>query len=1129
MLLTIGMLHINMHAQHTDLSRWNIANLEQNFYAPPAEFRAGSWFFWLSGNISEYGINNSLDALLETGLSKAQMIQVGSFGRTPQGPITVLSDEWYTLLDFYFNNAAKKDIDLVFFPVPSGWSMMGDSTVRPAESTKRLSYSETVVSGKDNGRIKLPAPFSLLDVYQDIAVVAFPEPGNVNFPIPEVVYKESDTDWSPLLDGNWKTGMVLPDINTTMELVYPDPVQVNSLRFWMKTWRERPRAVRVESQDETGKWEQIGMMDTYWSKGPEDVPLVIRLKSTLAKRFRVSFLNGKGTEVNGLELTGHTLVDLFSPKAGYTMRREHGTGADLFRFSASEWTKAENNLGIDPQSIIDLSDNLHPDGSLEWDVPEGTWRILRLGWTTIGHLLEPTPQGVKYYIVDPTSPGAFENYWQGYPSRILGKHSRQHNGAVIAVLTESWEAGNLNWTRDFAKEFKERRGYDLSSYWPILAGAYVVGDVLESDRFLRDFRLTLAEMISENYYGEAARLASGDGTEYWGENTGRQQFLYHPTEYMRHCDVPVGEFWVNDGLPRPDCRSGASMAHFYGRSVVAAESFTSMGAGKLDRMPFDYKRLGDEAFIEGINHFQMHLNTQVPYKGPLPGLVPGHIGSLTVTGNSWWGKPARGWTDYLARCQYMLRQGRNVADILYFSGEDFPAELPGRGSWDPAKEHILKGSMPVEGMPTPPVMNPEIPRGVEFDVCGPEELLNHLSVDADGRLISSGGAIYRFLMLRDWETMGPEIAEKIEELVISGATVIGPPPLRVPGLSDLNEGEEKLAAIRTRLWGTDSTEDLVDRSTGKGRVIWNKSLEDIFVSIDLPFDFSVAGEKDVRYRHRKGEDFDMYFVSNQEEDPFDGELTFRVSGRQPELWDPISGKIHKVQQWQESGALTDVKVSLGPYGSAFVVFREEGKPGSENEILYKKTKEIFPSGDWVVSFPENSGAPEQIILKELKELNTHNEPGVKYFSGTAIYKNSFFIKSKKIASRTHFLDLGVVHGIAEVTVNGRTLANLWCPPYRLKIEAGILKKGKNTIKIALTNSWRNRMIGDEQYPRDFNIVERGQEEYIDIWPDWYVNGTPRPVKERVSFCTTLFYKKDDPLHPSGLIGPVRIEVNGKNK
>ena len=1118
-----------MHAQSLDLSRWEVANAEKHFYTPPDEFRAGSWFFWVSGNISEYGINSGFDALLETGLSSALMIQVGGFGRTPQGPVTVLSDEWYDLLDFYFTNAAQKDIDLVFFPSPSGWSMMGDSTVKPEESTKRICYSETVISDKNTGKVSLPVPVSMLDVYEDIAVVAFPEPDGATLPMPEVVYKDSDTDWGLLLDRDWNTGLVLPENNTTLELVYPDMVQVNALRFWMKTWRERPRAVRIESLDEHGKWEQIGMIDTYWCKGPEDVPLAIRLKSTQAKRFRVTFLNGKGSEVNGLELTTYPLVDLFSPKAGYTMRKEHGQGADLFRFSTEEWASAENNKGINPQSIIDLTDRLKPNGSLDWNAPAGTWRILRLGWTTGGHLLGPTPPGIRYYIVDPTSKGAIENYWQGYPSRVLNKHSKQNSGAVTAVLTESWEAGNLNWAPDFVKEFKKRRGYDISRYWPVLAGGYVVGDVLESDRFLRDFRLTLAEMISENYYGEAARLASGSGIEYWGENTGRQQFLYHPTEFMRHCDVPVGEFWVNDGLPRPDCRSGASMAHFYGRSMVAAESFTSMEREKFDRLPCDFKKLGDEAFLEGINHFHMHLNTQIPYKGPLPGLVPGHIGSLTVTGNSWWGNPARGWTDYLARCQYLLRQGRNVADILYFAGEDFPAELPGRGPWDPAKEHILKGSKLVEGMPLPPIMNPEIPRGVEFDVCGPTELLSHLSVDAKGTLISSGGASYRFLMLRDWETMAPEIAGKIEELVMSGATVIGPPPLRVPGLSDLEESEDNLAAIRARLWGTDNPEAVVDLCTGKGRVIWNKSIEEIFASVNLPYDFKSPGEKDVRFRHRSGQDFDIYFVSNQQEDPFTGELGFRVNGMQPELWDPISGSVRKLQHWEESDGMTDVRVSLGPYGSAFIVFREKGKPTSVHETTYNKSEEILISRSWEVNFPENLGAPDRIELMELIALNTHDDPGVKYFSGTATYKNSFNIKSKKISTGTQVLDLGIVHGIAEVIINGKTLANLWCPPYRLEIEPGILKKGSNTIEIAVTNSWRNRMIGDEQFPRDFETVERGQEEYITEWPDWYVNGTLRPVQERVSFCTTLFYKKNDPLHPSGLIGPVRIEVNGKNE
>jgi hypothetical protein len=644
----------------------------------------------------------------------------------------------------------------------------------------------------------------------------------------------------------------------------------------------------------------------------------------------------------------------------------------------------------------------------------------------------------------------------------------------------------------------------LTTYWPVLVGGYLVGDALESERFLRDFRLTLAELISENYYGETARVTQGAGIAFWSEAIGRQQFLYHPTEYTRHADVPMGEFWVNDDFARADCRAASSVAHFYGRPMVAGESFTSMNEkATYDFVPADYKRLGDEALAEGINHFHLHMNALNPYRGPGPGMNARWIGQEFNAGNTWWGAPARGWTDYLARCQYLLRQGRNVADLLYFAGEDFPAELPDR------KE-----------------IKPGVPLGCEYDACGPTELLQHVRVEADGSLVSPGGARYRLLVLRDWSTMTPAIARRIEELVEAGATIVGPPPRRAAGLTDLATSEKAIRQVRDRLWGTaGAAEAGVDRRVGRGRVIHQRTYEEIFASLGQPFDFMPSPGRKFRYRHRTGEGFDLYFVSNQEAAPYAGTLGFRVTGRQPEIWDPISGRTREAVRWTEAGGLSQVRVDLGPYGSTFVVFRRPGQPAGDatKDSPSTAAPPIAWAGSWHVRFPAGCGAPESIVLPQLISLHTHGDPGVKHFSGTASYQTTFTVPAGHPAlGRGWQLELGTVHGIAEVTLNGQALGNRWCPPYRLELDRGAVRPGENTLAIAVTGTWRNRMIGDEEHPRDFKVAERPVYDCVAEWPEWYVQGRPRPVPERIGFSTTQFYQRGDPLQPSGLIGPVKL-------
>jgi hypothetical protein len=173
------------------------------------------------------------------------------------------------------------------------------------------------------------------------------------------------------------------------------------------------------------------------------------------------------------------------------------------------------------------------------------------------------------------------------------------------------------------------------------------------------------------------------------------------------------------------------------------------------------------------------------------------------------------------------------------------------------------------------------------------------------------------------------------------------------------------------------------------------------------------------------------------------------------------------------------------------------------------------AGPWRVEFPPDRGAPATIELAHLESWTALADPGVKYFSGAAIYRS---VVELTVKPRLMSLDLGDVQVMAEVWVNGRNLGVLWKPPFLLDI-AGALKQGRNALEVRVTNLWPNRLIGDEQFPDDVTWMDHGL--YPAAWPDW-LTGSSKRTSRRITFSTRRIFHKGDPLTPSGLLGPVRL-------
>jgi hypothetical protein len=555
----------------------------------------------------------------------------------------------------------------------------------------------------------------------------------------------------------------------------------------------------------------------------------------------------------------------------------------------------------------------------------------------------------------------------------------------------------------------------------------------------------------------------------------------------------MGEMWNNtepgQGV-RVDNKVASSIAHTTGKAIVATEAYTSGGehAG-WDNHPFTMKPLGDKAFCAGVNEFVFHTFAHQPYRATGPGFTFASWGLNFNRANTWW-EPVHAWMKYLTRCNFMLRQGKSVCDVLAYVGEDVPNRIAWRDE-----------------------LHPVLPAGYDFDGCATPELMT--AQVKDGRIVLTSGTEYRVLLLPKLKTMRAAVLEKIAALAAAGAVILGPQPEQSPSLADLGDGDAKIRRLASKLWG---------KSIQSGI-----SFEQLFGRMSLKPDFTPnakAADAEILYVHRRVDGAEIYFISNQKNRAEELTGDFRVSGLAPELWDAATGETRPLPDFRMDKELVRVPLRLEPFGSAFIVFRGDRKPAAgKNWSDFKPVQTL--AGAWQVSFPPGLGAPATATFAKLASYTENERPGIRFFSGTATYEKAFDISPSAFRNPQSglFLDLGEVGVIAQVELNGKDLGVLWKPPFRVRVD-GAAKAGANRLVVRVTNLWRNRMIGDAAISADdVEWKTKGKRgEYPAKWPDWLVAGRPRP-SGRIAFCTRKeVYEKNDPLLPSGLLGPVTLQA-----
>jgi hypothetical protein len=1144
--------------------------LAKEFAAPPAE--AKPWVYWFvsNGNLTAEGITKDFESMARVGIGGLLFMEVDQ--GVPAGDVAFGSPRWMELMKHAFNEAKRLDLE-VTMNNDAGWTGSGGPWITPELSMQKPVWSEVVIEGGRRWTVELPQPAAVQDFYRDIAVLAMPAPA-----------------------------------------------------------------------------------------GEQRVPDAHR-KAVFAP--------------------GHT------PPLPAT------------------FTEASEDSVIPLADIIDLT------GKKVWDVPPGRWLVMRFGHTTTGKTNHPAPASGLGLECDKMSKEAIGVHYRNLIGKLVEQNRALTGSDKVFVSThiDSWEVELQNWTARMPEKFKALRGYDILPYLPAFAG-YILDSMEVTERFLWDLRLTVSDLIIENYAVELRRLANADGLTLsieplsWDNHAPLDEMAYGG-----QADMPMPEFWLwpAGGWPRfytaNSMPGTVSAAHTYGRRIIPAEAFTSSDAEKWKSHPGNMKIMGDWAFSEGINRFVFHRFAAQPWGDRVaPGMAMGAWGVHYERTQTWW-ELTKPYHDYLTRCQHLLRQGLFVADILYLQAEGSPRRFD---------------------RPPETELATDIRDGYNFDGCSPDVIMNRAKVK-DGRIVLPDGMSYRVLVLPDTQTMTLGLLKKIKELHEAGATIIAGnnPPQKSPSLSDMKTGDAEVERIAAELWPM---------------LITGKRPAQYLEEQGIPRDFSATTH--LRYIHRADKGVNLYFVANPEERPVEATASFRVTGKQPELWHPETGRIKPIRVFSESDGRTHIPLTFDAAESVFVVFRDRpaketerivslkrdgeellktsasGKPQADAEpagtftitawvkpeteitmpaeaatgitaahverndavyaapghevwkgntvgagfgvgkngigvfehgdyhfapvlvhpvpitdwthvtvvyqngepslyldgsfvkkglksnrpvhssvgavhgreikafngrvssmahfpaalsadeirktaaekpstqdpapqmpldpvdpVIYQngvyetatadgKTKPItvkgLPAplsiaGPWNVSFAPNRGAPAKIVMDELISWSTHEDEGIRHFSGEAVYRKRFKYSSElspELAKSARvYLDLGKIHVMASVKVNGKDVGIAWKAPQRLDITDAV-QQGDNTLEIKVVNTWINRMIGDESLPED---SPRQGDGTLKEWPAWLNEGKPSPTG-RHTFTTWRLWKKGDALVDSGLLGPVVIQT-----
>lgn len=1091
---------------HADQRAPGHANhLEACFENPPDTARPGVWWRWIDGNVTREGITRDLTEMAGKGIRSVDLFDVG--GGVPAGPAAMMNPHWRDLFKHALSEAARLGIE-VRVVAAAGWGI-GGPWVDATHAAKKLEHAEIQADGPRHLSTTLPKPPGAEPFYQDVAVIAFREKpkaplrparmvassevGNYctderNWPAETLSDSDPDTCWKP------KAAPSAED-PAWIEIHYHAPIEATSLMV-VSPEGCGPRSCELQASTDGNAFAKVAAFEL--APGAQNR---LEFPPVQAGVFRLLITSAHVSDVR--------LAEICVLREGDEPVLRHGIKWWLFKSGRRafwDWPKAgpavldDEYAGPDvvdcrSAEVVELTARMDAAGKLDWDVPPGRWTIARFGMKLVGEPPRSMSSALKGgYEADPYSRKAADLLYDHTVKVLLADASPQARKALKGILLDSYEIGaaaqgiQATWTEGFREEFRRRKGYDLIAWLPGMMRRVVDGRS-ETNRFLWDYRQVLAGLYLD-FYSQMTARANRDGLRMRAEN-GYGSYPFPHIEGLAaygRIDEPMGEFWFNDGGPwglimaqhfhfADSVRTAASAARIYGKPLVAAESLTI--ADGTRQSPGDWKTTLDAQFCNGLNDSILHLWSHQHDVNARPGMFTFDAINANMT---WW-EQSPAFLDYISRCQHLLRHGRFVADFCYFFGEDTARFVPGRRQVQPA-----------------------LPAGCDFDGINAEVILSRLACK-EGRPVLPDGQAYRYFVVPSasgWNVTLP-VLRKLSQLVHDGMTVIGAKPGGPPGLGETAEDISQRREIIEALWGVDAGVKS-NRSVGKGRVISGASLAEILAADGVPADLAPVGAASpgwdaVDWIHRRSDEADIYFLANSSSNAIRQTIAFRVSGREPEWWDPLTGTRRMLPEFVSTNGCTSIPVVLEPNESAFVVFRDEiPKPsGNAQPAVPVNFPERRPlqeiAGPWTVQFDPRWGGPDTpVVFDRLSDWKDHVDPKVRFYSGTAVYRTTFRLPPDDQGPLSPvFLDLGAVKNVAEVRLNGKSLGSLWCAPWRVEITKA-LADGDNTLEITVANLWNNRMVGDAILPAEQRLTRS--------------NALRRP---------------DDPLLASGLLGPVSLQ------
>lgn len=1046
-------------------------DLLQGFQTPPQEARPRVWWHWMDGNISKDGIRKDIEWMHRVGIGGYHNFDAGM--TTPQvveKRLTYMSPEWKDAFRYAVTLADSLGMEVATASCP-GWSNTGGPWVKPEQGMKKLVWREMRVKGGKLLNVALPAPFHTTGFFQNVAASSsattfIPSEGGPEWYkdlyVLAVRLNKADKTLQQLgakVTSNGGTFTVEQltdgDLANAGELPRDDERGYSWIQYSFK----RPQTFQALSVVDSYTRSEWGATPAPVSKRLEvsddglsyrkvcDIPhggaarQTIEFEPVTARYFRVTFdnpvLNNPYAALSPVPIPEPTFTPVAElvlypvPRINHAEEKAgYATPSDLMEHPT--FARADEVVGT--QDVIDVTDKVDAEGNLHWNAPQGDWTIYRFGYSLTGKTNHPAATEATGLEVSKIDKDAFTDFLTYYldtyrdaTGGLMGRHGLQY------LLIDSYEAGWETWAPRMPQEFEQRRGYSLLPWLPVLTGQ-VIESAERSEQFLFDWRTTIGELIEECMYANADRIAKqyGLGTYFESHENGRL-YLVDGMSAKSKADIPMAAMWTfipgqksansTIEMAESDIHESASVAHLYGKKLVAAESLTANGldGGAYSFFPGKLKPTADLEMANGVNRFVIHESAHQPVDDLKPGL------GLMIFGqwfnrNETWAEQAKAWTDYLARSCYLLQQGRNVADILYYYGED----------------DVVTSLFAFQ--------HPDIPYSYNFDYLNKEALLDLISYDGKHFMTPSGNQYKVLIIDPRCEHVSAPVKAKLEALRRQGAPIFD---LRTQTMA------EALKGIRP--------------------------------------DFIADDMTDLRYVHRKTADADIYWVNNRRNTARQINATFRVSGLKPMLWHPETGKAEEVS-YEMHDDVTIVRLNLAIDDAVFVVFDEKTdvrkvELPTQKEVLFRHV-----DTPWTVQFDEAWGGPKETTFDPLISYTESSDEGIRYYSGTAIYRNTLPISAPELKQGRFVLNLGEVGCMAEVIVNGKNLGILWKKPYTIDV-TDALTAGENTLEIHVINQWTNRIIGDLQ---------------------------PNCSKRYTFPAFNYFYRPDSPLLPAGLMGPVDI-------